>query len=175
MLVTISELSNADEYPTQIYGVVTNDASVAEWARTWNANLVEVELQGDSLRLIGRTTRTFDRSHMVDALAFTSEELDALPAEPPEAGLSVVEHRKLEIVLGHAHSAVSDTALDALERATLQAAVDTLRAQLASPEPDRHIIGRVLHRFTSFSGGILIGVLGNYATDLLQNFPVPWP
>jgi hypothetical protein len=33
----------------------------------------------------------------------------------------------------------------------------------------------VLRRFATLGGGIAIGVFGNYATDLLRQFHVPWP
>lgn len=134
-----------------------------------------VEERVDSLRLTGRQVRTFDRAQLEDALAFTSDELDALPDDPPDVGVTATELRRLEVVLTQADHAIYEAPLDALDRALLQAAVDTLRAQLASPEPDRHIIGRTLRRFTSVGGGVLIGVLGNYATELLRHFHVPWP
>lgn len=175
LIVESDELHDESDYPNNIYGVVTNVPSAARWTRGWGGNLVELERRGDSLVLIGRNTRTFDRAHLPDALEFTSRELDALPDEPPDVGVTVTEHRMLEVVLLHATRAVEEVALDPEDRALMQAAVDTLRAQLASPEPDRHIIGRVMRRFAAIGGGVVIGVLGNYATDLMRHFHAPWP
>ncbi|HET7489176.1 MAG TPA: hypothetical protein VFJ85_14690 [Acidimicrobiales bacterium] len=175
LVLESDELPNEDHYPNNIYGVVTNVSSTVRWARGWGGNLVELKRRGDSLVLIGRETRTFDRAHLTDALEFTSRELDALPDDPPEVGITVTEHRMLEVVLLDAARAVEEVALNPDDRALMQAAVDTLRAQLASPEPDRHIIGRVLRRFAAVGGGVVIGVLGNYATDLVRHFHVPWP
>lgn len=175
LVLESDELPDEDDYPNNIYGVVTNVPSVAQWTRSWGGNLVELQRRGDSLVLTGRDTRTFDRAHLSDALEFTSSELDVLPDRPPDIGITPAEHRRLEVVLHGATNAVQEVALSPEDRALLQAAVDTLRAQLASPEPDRHIIGRVLRRFAAVGGGVVIGVLGNYATDLLRHFHVPWP
>jgi len=82
------ELSDETEYPSQIYGVVTNVPSAAAWTRNWGGNLVEVALVGDVLRLVGKETRTFDTSELETALTFTSEQLDALPEAPPSVGLT---------------------------------------------------------------------------------------
>lgn len=101
--------------------------------------------------------------------------MDALPDDPPTTGVSAAELRALEVVLGNAERATYEVSLDPLDRALLQAAVDTLRVQLASPEPDRHIIGRTLRRFATVGGGVIVGVLGNFATDLARHFHVPWP
>jgi hypothetical protein len=175
LLLERDELPDEEDYPNNVYGVVTNVPSTARWTRSWGGNLVEIQRRGDSLVLIGRDTRTFDRAHLEDALEFTSGELDALPDQPPAVGITPTEHRMLEAVLSDATRAVHELALDPEDRALLQTAVDTLRAQLVSPEPDRHIIGRVLRRFAAIGGGVVIGVLGNYATDLVQHFRVPWP
>lgn len=175
LIVEVDELPDEQDYPNNVYGVVTNVASAARWARSWNGNVVEFEQDGDSLVLTARERRVFTRDDLDRALVFTSDEMDALPDQPPEIGITVAEHRRLESVLGAADHAVHDLTLNPDDRALLQAAIDSLRAQLRSPEPDRHIIGRVLHRFATLGGGIAIGVLGNYATDLLRQFRVPWP
>lgn len=175
LVVEHDELPDEADYPNNICGVVTNVPSAARWARSWGGNLVELNRRRDSLVLIGRDTRTFDRAHLDDALEFTSGELDALSDQPPDVGVTPTEHRMLEVVLRDATRAVQEVALDPPDRALMQAAVDTLRAQLASPQPDRHIIGRVLRRFVAIGGGVVIGVLGNYATDLMRHFHVPWP
>lgn len=175
LLLESEELPDEQDYPNNVYGVVTNVPSTVRWTRSWGGNLVQIQRRGDTLILIGRDTRTFDGAHLNDALEFTSGELDALPDQPPEVGITPTEHRVLEAVLGDATRAVHEVALNPEDRALLQAAVDTLRAQLASPEPDRHIIGRVLRRFAAIGGGVVIGMLGSYATDLVQQFGVPWP
>jgi hypothetical protein len=175
LVVEVEELPDEDDYPYNIHGVVTNVPSAAQWTRSWGGNLVTFECRDGSLILAGRETKTFDKDNLEAALEFTSQELDALPDDPPDAGITAVEHRRLEIVLGAAGNAVDELSLNPDDRALLQSAVDTLRAQLMSPEPDRHIIGRVLRRFATLGGGIAIGVFGNYATDLLRQFHVPWP
>jgi hypothetical protein len=175
LVVELDEVPTEEDYPYNIYGVVTNVPSAAAWTRSWNGGLVTFEARGDSIILTGRESRAFARHELEEALAFTSNELDALPTEPPQVGVTPTEHRQLEVVLGAADSAVYEMTLDPEDRALLQAAVDTLRAQLSSPEPDRHIIGRTLKRFASIGGGIAIGVLGNYGSDLLRHFHVPWP
>jgi hypothetical protein len=175
LAVEVDELADEKDYPSQIYGVVTNVPSAARWAESWGGNVVVVESRGESLRLTGRDSRTFDRAHLEDALEYTSVELDVLPDQTPDCGVTVLEHRQLEVTLGNADKALVEVALAPEDRALLQAAVATLRAQLASPEPDRHIIGRVLKRFVSVGGGVLLGVLGNYTSDLLRHFHVPWP
>lgn len=35
LVLEIDELADEDDYPSQIYGVVTNVPSVARWARSW--------------------------------------------------------------------------------------------------------------------------------------------
>lgn len=153
LVVESDELPDEEGYPNNIYGVVTNVPSAARWTRSWGGTLVELKRRGDSLMLIGRDTRTFDRAHLNDALEFTSSELDALPDRPPDVGVTPTERRMLEVVLRDATRAVDEVALNPEDRALLQAAVDTLRAQLASPEPDRHIVGRVLRRLLRSAEG----------------------
>ena len=177
IVVLQDELPEENDYPNNVFGVVTNVASAARWARSWGGNLVTIErLSSSALRLTGRSDRaTFDVSQLEEAAAFTYDEMEALPDDPPDVGLTAVEQRQLEVVLANAERAPDEVRLNAEDRALLEVAVQTMRAQLASPEPDRHIIGRVLRRFTSIGGGVLLGVLGNYMTDLLRHFHVPWP
>lgn len=176
LLAEVDELRDENDYPNNVYGVVTNVAEAARWTKGWGGNLVTVERLGPgSLRLTGRDSRTFDSSQLQDAVTFASDELDALPDDAPSVGLTIVEHRQLEVVLGKAERALHEVSLNPEDRALLQAAVETLRSQLSSPEPDRHIVGRVLRRFGAVGGGVLIGVLGNYMADLLRHFHVPWP
>jgi hypothetical protein len=68
LVVESSELPDDSDYPSNIYGVVTNVPSAARWTHGWSGNLIELERRGESLVLIGRETRVFDRAHLSDAL-----------------------------------------------------------------------------------------------------------
>ena len=110
-----------------------------------------------------------------DATLFAEAQVLALPDDPADVGVAPAELRQLEVVL-HAAVKIADTArLDPEDRALLQAAVDTLRIQLVSPVPDRQIVGRVLRRILATGGALFVGVAGNYLTDLVRHFHVPWP
>lgn len=89
--------------------------------------------------------------------------------------VTVEEHRRIEVVLRNVVEVV-DSTKDAELASTLQAAIDTIRAQVASSRPDRTIIGRSLRSIATFAGGLLVGTAGNFLTDLLKSFhQVPWP
>lgn len=143
LVVLQEDLPDENDYPHNIFGVVTNVASTARWARSWGGNVVTIErLSPSSLRLNGRTSSaTFDLSQVEEAAAFTFDEMESLPEEPPAVGLTVIEHRQLEVVLANAQRAPDEVRLDPEDRALLESAVETMRAQLASPEPDRHTSG----------------------------------
>jgi hypothetical protein len=173
LLVAAADLQSDDELPSSVYGVVTDDKEVAEWTRSWGGNLVTFERADGGLQLTGRTVGRFSTAE--DAVVFAANEVTALPDDPQAQGISVIEHRRLEVVLTAAISESETVTLDAEDRALLNAAIETLRAQMASPVPDRHIIGRVLRRFAQIGGALAAGVAGNYLTDLIHHFHVPWP
>ncbi len=94
-----------------------------------------------------------------------------------EDGLLIAEVQAIEVVAAAVRDAVDDSSngLERAMRAALQAHADTIQAQARSPHPDRKIIGRALRHINSFAGGLVVGVAGNYLTDLIKSFPVPWP
>lgn len=175
LLVDAADVPDGEDLPDSVYAVVTNVAVVAEWARSWGGNLVVLDRAGGDVVARGRTIQRFGRESMSEALRFISEEIAAVPNPGPELGITVVEHRRLEVVLRTAQTTLSEARLSDEDRLLLQAAVETLRSQLTSPLPDRHIIGRVLRRFAAVGGGVTLGVAGNLVTDLLRHFQVPWP
>lgn len=90
--------------------------------------------------------------------------------------ITVVEARQLEVVVEATARVIHEHKLDPEAASLLQAAVDTINAQTRSARPDRGIIGRSLRTIATHAGALLLGVGGNYLTDLLKAFPqVPWP
>lgn len=134
-----------------------------------------LQVEDGRLILTGRTTESFGQDEQRAALTFAEGEVSAHWDPPPSIGVTVQEHRQLEVILREAQQVVVSAALTDEDRALLQAAVDTFRAQLQSPEPDQVVIGRVLRRISHTAGALIVGVAGNYLTDLVRHFHVPWP
>ena len=124
---------------------------------------------------------THEDAQAVDAwlggILDTLYEIDDEPAEPkqPEYGVSAVELQKIEVVLAATVEVVHTARLDVETAATLKAAIDTMHAQVRAPRPDRRIVGRTIATIATFAGGLVTGVAGNYLTDLVKAFHVPWP
>ena len=70
---------------------------------------------------------------------------------------------------------MDDLQLAPEDRVRLDVLIETLQLQLRTPTPDRPIIARVLQGLNTFAGGLLVGVLGNVLTDVVQHFGVTWP
>ena len=102
-----------------------------------------------------------------------------LLAEPPlpvaDDHISVEEHRQLELTLTVVLKQTETLQLSDEDRAQLDMLINTLHLQLRAPRPDRPIIGRALKGIATVAGGLFLGVAGNYLTDLLRRFDMPWP
>jgi hypothetical protein len=176
LAVTEADVPTGESLPDTIFAAVTTSDEVSRWVQSWRGTSVSVSGGHEQLFVSGRgKRRMFDEASLSEAVRFASDLVTTLPPPDGGVGLEAVEHRQLEVVLNGTLEVVTEARLSPEDRALLQAAVDTLRAQLASPAPDRHIIGRVLNRVAYTAGGLLVGVSANYLTDLLQHFKVPWP
>lgn len=124
--------------------------------------------EGTKLEDVAAAAR-FVSERVADILsASTEEERDAV-------GISQTELTRLEVILDDTRRVVNTISLDPIDRALLQAAIDTAQAQVRSPRPDRSTIGRALRNIAAAAGGFMVGVAANYLTDLLRAFGVPWP
>jgi hypothetical protein len=131
-------------------------------------NLPDVLSDRAGVNLLRKSLRT--------AAAAVDAELAELADEPTTiSGVTVSEHRQLEVIVRVVIEHSVTVRLSDEDRAQLEILVQMLELQLRAPYPDRRIVGRIVRGVVALGGGIFAGVLGNLATDLLQTFDVPWP
>lgn len=86
--------------------------------------------------------------------------------------ITVGERRMLEVVLGAVRKAL-DAEAYSVERDTaaqVQAAADTVDAQLRAPSPSRRIVSWALAQFVTFPSGVITGVAATYLVELIHHF-----
>jgi hypothetical protein len=90
-------------------------------------------------------------------------------------GLTVDEHRRIEVIVRVVVEHSVTIRLAPEDRAQLDVLIQMLELQLRAPRPDRPIVARVLRGLLAVGGGVLVGVLGNLASDLIAQLEIPWP
>lgn len=197
LAVSASEIDDDHPLPVDAFGLVSNDLDTLRWAERnglWPVRCEERDggLVVSPLWQPGRDLRFHDPAEA--AMAVTElldsagrEDRDAAPPDSAssreDAGaasagsfwISVEEHRMLETVVLEVVQQTEFLRLDPEDRELLQTALDTLQLQLRTSKPDRTIIGRAVRRIGTIAAVLAGGVAGNYLTDLVRRFPVPWP
>jgi len=172
-----------DRYPPT-WSVATNDDQFRDWTHSWGGRLVWWVEGTEGLRLRVESAAMhgpFEKFTYADsdAAAIRAAELLAEGDESIERAaemvISVDEHRALESVLTAVVEVSETLAIAAEDRAQIDVLIQMLQLQLRAPAPDRPIIGRILRGLGTVGGGVLLGVAGNYFSDLLKRFGMPWP
>lgn len=95
--LSTDEVGFMEELPTQIYAVVTNDQSYADWCRDWNGNLVEIRLDSDHLYLTAHgATERFTAGDLQSATTFAAEATQVFAPKdefegPLDAGVALLK------------------------------------------------------------------------------------
>ena len=169
-----------EELLPPVSAVVTNHAEFRDWALSWGGLVVWWDRVADEVRLQRRTalgvdlSRAFSPGQIDEAVDFAFELLTE-QVDPELPAITVTEHRSLERVVLAVQRSMDDLQLAPEDRVRLDVLIETLQLQLRTPTPDRPIIARVLQGLNTFAGGLLVGVLGNVLTDVVQHFGVTWP
>jgi hypothetical protein len=173
-------IGKVEEDLPPVYAVLTDDVALSA-AASRDIPVLTCTWAEDGFLLQDATwNQFFYFDSILEAVHVASDRLVVMADEAAadvEFGLAISERQHLEVVLAATLGVVQDAhvRLDPEDRALLQAAADTLRAQLASPRADRTIVGRAIHGIATFGGGLILGVAGNYLADLLQRLHVAWP
>jgi hypothetical protein len=176
-----------DVYPAA--GVTaTNDPAFREWTLSWGGALLWWEEATSGLRMRLETVgaqgpmEEFPYGAMKAAAHWAAEliaerlpELEDVTAQLQAETVTIDEHRALEATLRIVVEQSETAQLSAEDRTQLDVLIEMLQLQLRAPRPDRPIIGRILRGLAIVGGGLLLGVAGNYLTDLMHSFGVPWP
>jgi len=83
--------------------------------------------------------------------------------------------RQIEVVMKEVRRLIDAEAYRLEDLPLVEAAATTLTVQMQSGKPDTTILRQALGALSTFSAGLMTGVAGNYMTDLLRSFGLPWP
>lgn len=189
LAVSSSEVDDEHPLPVEAFGVVSNDGEALRWAERNGLWAIRCEeRQGGllvtpqwepekQLDFVNPAEAALAVADLLESAGTTNKELpDSFAGSARDCfEITVEEHRRLEVVLLAAVKQMDAVELDPEDRELLQTAIDTLQLQLRTSKPDRTIIGRTLRRLGAAALILAGGVAGNYLTDLLRRFPVPWP
>ena len=145
LLVTTEEIRYEEDVPTAIYAVVTNDASWADWCRSWGGNAIEVGLEEELLEITYRDeVKRFGVHDPKGAVSLAMQEVmyapdpysrdsDAFLFQP----ISAREIAGIEPILSILWQAIDNDQLTETHRAQIRAMADFLREQLIETVPGR--------------------------------------
>jgi hypothetical protein len=143
-VTTTDEIRYEEDLPTQIYSVVTNDSSYADWCRSWGGTVVELEVDGDVLVVTARgQSQRFSPDELSRAVEFSADEVQHQSDDGGalDTGRSLLEpvSRKeiagLESILAELWRAIDRDELNDIHRAQVLAMADLLKAQQLDATP----------------------------------------